>query len=108
MSGLTGGIILHRDAIERADIDTKLAAGAVVGNHLGPGDVLDLHALNGFTELILDAGNGAEDRTNPALDAALSVNYKQLFFLAADGVGGTLQLTNAASDTSVSYEIRHL
>jgi hypothetical protein len=95
------------NTIERADVYAELAAGAVVHDNLGLWDLAWLDAGNEVAVLVLDAGDGAIDGADPAIDAALGVDDVQFLGLPADRVDGTLQLADGAANTGVCNEIRH-
>ena len=100
-------VLLHINAVERADVHAELAAGTVVHDDLRLRDLAGLDASDEITVLILNAGDGAIDGAYPAIDAAFGVDDVQLLGLAADRVHRTLQLADGAANAGVCNEIRH-
>ena len=95
------------DALERADVDAELAAGAELLDDLGLRDLLRLDARDEVAVLVLDGVDRAVDAADGAVDAALGVDVVLPLGRAPDRVRGALDLADAAPDAFVSDEMRH-
>src|SRR5204863_3102585 len=92
VEGLLERVVDQIDAVERADVDAELAAGAEVAVHDRLGDVAGLDLLYELPLLVLDARDRAIAGADRAVDAAVGVNDGFLVLVACDRVRGALDL----------------
>jgi hypothetical protein len=98
---------LQRNAVKGTDIHAVLARRAIVGDHLGFGNLLQGDAINEIAGRILDAGYRTKNRADSALNTPLRMNLKGDLFTTLNGIRRALLLANATTDTCVCDEISH-
>src|SRR5712692_11217987 len=88
----------HVDALERADVDAKLASRAQLLDHFGLRDFPRLDARDELTVLVLDGVDRAVNAAHRAVDAALGMDVVLAARRPPDGIGGALDLADGAAD----------
>src|SRR6185436_19891820 len=82
VEGLVEGVVDQVDAVEGADVDAELAAGAEIPVHDSLGNLLRFDLLDELALLVLDAGNRAIPGADRAVDAPVVVNDVLLALVA--------------------------
>jgi hypothetical protein len=94
------GVVLigdEADGVEGADRHADVTTGAGLVEHVGLRDLLGLVVRDDLADLILDGEIGAPPTARTAVDASIGIDDVELFLVAGDRVGRTLEVADRAA-----------